>query len=219
MLNLIVIASAVVVLGAAVVPVPLPDMFPSPQPRPQPRKPAHDDEFDDDSDDTLVQMGPPHVDPAQPPPWSHGAPAPEDEIFSWSNEQQGTRSWVPAIAYREWQRWVTFVKQPDDPTSIHPDVLVPIHLDQFPRGVWNQVLEMCTKFGHRCELDSIVSDMDRLKRRCTFCFSDRTGPCTHVNPKRCAAEYCNRCLTRKQELLAVLAKQDRKVTARVKKAT
>jgi len=219
MLNLIVIASAVVVLGAAVVPVPLPDMFPSPQPRPQPRKPAHDDEFDDDSDDTVVQMGPPHVDPAQPPPWSHGAPAPEDEIFSWPNEQQGTLSWVPAIAYREWQRWVTFVKQPDDPTSIHPDVLVPIHLDQFPRGVWNQVLEMCTKFGHRCELDSIVSDMDRLKRRCTFCFSDRTGPCTHVNPKRCAAEYCNRCLTRKQELLAVLAKQDRKVTARVKKAT
>ncbi len=178
------------------------------------------DDFDDDFHDA-VPMGKPQVPPRQeekppPPPWSGPEPDPKDEVFIMHDEKSNTRSWVPAPAYREWQRWFWFVEYAPEKDG---EALVPVQLAMFPRMLWEQVLMLCRTFGHRCELDSATGDLERLKKRCSYCFSERNLPCDHKDPKYCHPVYCDRCASTKADLLVRLTQPHREVTARVKRVS
>jgi hypothetical protein len=204
-----------------------PKPVPPPPPRPAPAKKQRDafaDMFDDWDD--AVPLGRPQPPPPPPQPtvpaekpplpWSEGEPSLTDEVFMWTDEHLGTRSWVLAIAYREWQRWSAFAQYEPLDEDGGIDVLVHVNLELFPRSVWVQVLRLCAKFGHSCQLDSVAGQFQVLKQRCEYCLGNRTEPCVG-DPRRCLASYCDKCVAERTRLRDVLADPNRRVTARVVK--
>jgi hypothetical protein len=146
------------------------------------------------------------------PQWVRDPPGAEEESFIWTMTDPETgvaaRDWVNAHAYRELQRWVTFV---DVPNSVAKTAIVPINLELYPRHIWDQVLELCTRGKRQCHLDSVNGDLSDLKRSCQFCFSGEGEP---QHPKD-----CERCLAQKADLIAKLNNPDRRMFARVSKAS
>lgn len=146
------------------------------------------------------------------PQWLRDPPGAEEESFIWTatNPDTGvaTRDWVSALAYRELQRWVSFVEAPG---SIAPTATVPINLEWYPRHIWDQVLELCTRSKRQCHLDSLNGDMIDLKRSCQFCFSGE-GEAQH--PKD-----CERCVSQRAELVSKFNHAERRIFARVSKVS
>jgi hypothetical protein len=173
----------------------------------------------DPLDDEFVFMNPSEAPPAPtgpsaPLPWAGPPPGPDDEVFIYNDAKEGVRHWVVAIAYREWQRWVSFLMYGRGQDI---EALVPIQLSMFPQGVWNQVMTLCRWFRHECEMDSATGDLNKLKRRCAYCFGDQMLPCNEQDPRYCQPAFCDRCNTSRTDVLNRLSQANRQVTARVRK--
>jgi len=114
------------------------------------------------------------------------------------------KSWVHALAYREWLRWAVFVEAGKQE--------VPVDLAHLPQHIWNQVLRLCLRFQHRCDLDSALADVQHLTKSCGDCVGYSTNTCL---PSVCTPQYCERCVGHWNKAMLRLRDTNRKITARV----
>lgn len=147
--------------------------------------------------------------------WAWVPPPCDQPVYVWK-PTGGKWKWATSEAYDEWHRWKGIAKDAalNNVTQLEGShVLVPLDPESFTQNQWMEVLDLCAKDGHDCDLDPLMRSLHQLNvfaRYCTWCVEDPWND-------ECNKKECSRLLRRRAAVKAEMAQHRRVMHALVSK--